>query len=488
MSSKRDKRGLAELALACAATALVVWLPVYAYLLLWGDVANYASPVEWVLAPVLGVHVAYAIWRLTGTIRAYRAAGASYRMSRRGLWGCALLVGVLGGVTFAMNSPTALYLADQFGPYSYTVDDPATSRVVAWHVKWPASFKFRYWPASNPEAAESVTTPTARQHEVFLEGLSPDAEYRFQIVGFSDSTFRFKTAPNDTRPFTFLVYGDTRGGPSEPSRLGELAANASAYLGGGYDFVINTGDIAYSSWDLSGWVQFFRDVQPPGDDRVRPYYVSIGNHEWGLDQGRNFEYFFKYKPDRYYSFNWSNVHVAVVDNYDDWLANVGKPVGSVITDEQLAWLDADLARNAGKRWLVVAFHVPPYSTGDYGYNVHVQRQLGPVLEKYGVHVVLTGHDHHYESFLVNGTYYFVTGGGGSPLDYYIVGEGGWRGLVHNASEQPFFDDYATTHYQLYGELAFHFLTFDVNGSTMTINAVRGDGSLMQELVLTEAGL
>jgi predicted phosphodiesterase len=52
-----------------------------------------------------------------------------------------------------------------------------------------------------------------------------------------------------------------------------------------------------------------------------------------------------------------------------------------------------------RRWLIVAFHEPYYSTeGSYGLAGYFQQNLEPLFFKYGVDIVITGHVHAYERF------------------------------------------------------------------------------------------
>jgi hypothetical protein len=80
-------------------------------------------------------------------------------------------------------------------------------------------------------------------------------------------------------------------------------------------------------------------------------------------------------------------------------------------EEQRAFVEATLARSTA-RWKIVALHHPPYSAGYQGSSVHVREVYSPIFEKYGVQLVLSGHDHDYQrSKPMNGVTYIVSGGG-----------------------------------------------------------------------------
>jgi 3',5'-cyclic AMP phosphodiesterase CpdA len=77
--------------------------------------------------------------------------------------------------------------------------------------------------------------------------------------------------------------------------------------------------------------------------------------------------------------------------------------------EQMAWLEQTLAESDAT-WTIVAIHHPPYSAGYQGSNHDVRENLVPIFERYGVQLVLSGHDHDYQrSEKINGVTYVVTG-------------------------------------------------------------------------------
>ena len=67
-----------------------------------------------------------------------------------------------------------------------------------------------------------------------------------------------------------------------------------------------------------------------------------------------------------------------------------------VDKSQLDWLDKQLAAS-GSDWKIMFFHHPLYSSGETHGSAELQRGLlEPVFLKYGVNVVLTGHEHFYE--------------------------------------------------------------------------------------------
>lgn len=72
------------------------------------------------------------------------------------------------------------------------------------------------------------------------------------------------------------------------------------------------------------------------------------------------------------------------------------------------WLDRVLA-DAGNRWKVVMMHHPVYSVRRGRNNYVIRNALRPIFERYGVHMVLQGHEHGYMR---------TQGKGGTPV--YVV--------------------------------------------------------------------
>ena len=76
---------------------------------------------------------------------------------------------------------------------------------------------------------------------------------------------------------------------------------------------------------------------------------------------------------------------------------------------QRAWLERTL-RASTARWKVVALHHPPYSAGYQGSALDVRAAFRPLFERYGVQLVLSGHEHDYQrSRPVHGVTYVVSG-------------------------------------------------------------------------------
>ena len=81
--------------------------------------------------------------------------------------------------------------------------------------------------------------------------------------------------------------------------------------------------------------------------------------------------------------------------------------------KQVAWLEKELAQDTSE-WKVCSLHHAPYSSAKkHGSDAQLREVVEPIFLKYGVNVVLAGHDHVYERIKPQkGIYYFVSGAGG----------------------------------------------------------------------------
>jgi len=105
---------------------------------------------------------------------------------------------------------------------------------------------------------------------------------------------------------------------------------------------------------------------------------------------------------RFYTFKKGNVRFFALDT--DYL-----------DPEQVAWLDKELGAAAKTDdWKICYFHHPLYSSGAFhGPSLEIRKVLEPMFVKYGVNVVISGHDHVYERIKPQkGIYYFLEGASG----------------------------------------------------------------------------
>ena len=201
--------------------------------------------------------------------------------------------------------------------------------------------------------------------------------------------------PRQPDSLKFAVIGDFGTGSREQTEVGEqLAASRATFP---FEFVLTVGDNFYGSQQPADLVTKFERPYAGLMAAKVPFYAALGNH----DDPRHVTYpLFNMGGQRYYSLPRKNVRFIILDSNE-----MDRP--------QLAWFEQALKASADD-WKIVVFHHPLYSDGGrHGSNVELRVLLEPLLVKYGVPVVFSGHEHFYERIRPQkGITYFIEGSSG----------------------------------------------------------------------------
>ncbi len=301
-----------------------------------------------------------------------------------------------------------------------------------------------------PAVAEAGALRDAGENQLWssADALEPDTIYCYQVSDATDALTErtgFRTAPSadSSEPVRFLAFGDSGGGGADQYALLDQMYTVP------FDLMIHTGDIAYDD----GTIQQYEDnVFGVYGDLFRniPFFPAAGNHDYHTMQGAPFREVFNLPGDsgeRWYSYDWGRVHFVALDTESDYT-------------KQVEWLERDLAANQ-LPWKVIYMHRPPYSSGAHGSDTTLRSKLAPVLKKYGVQLVLSGHDHDYERMKPqNGTAYVVTGGGG-------VGT----------------KDVGMSSFTAFSEDVIHFVYVEVGVDELTLHAIDATGREFDSMVV-----
>jgi 3',5'-cyclic AMP phosphodiesterase CpdA len=239
-----------------------------------------------------------------------------------------------------------------------------------------------------------------------------------------------------SQPFRFAAVGDV--GDGGPGARRVAAAIARLHAERPLALLLLLGDLIYPRGDPAEYRSKFEIPYGPVIATGIERKAVLGNHDLETDPDRVARLFCM--PGRFYDFVRGPVHFFALDT----------STGSVST-AQRRWLE-DALRRSTSRWRVAFTHVPLYSSGQHGSNPSLQRALVPLFERYGVRLVLAGHDHDYERTLpLRGTTYVVSGGGCCPRP------GGTGPFTARAAS------------------LLHFLVVEVASDRMTLEAVDADG-------------
>ena len=171
------------------------------------------------------------------------------------------------------------------------------------------------------------------------------------------------------------------------------------------DLMLMLGDNAYIDGTDAEYQAAVFDTYP---DQLRrlPLWPTIGNHDARSSDGVNevgpyFDMFTLPKQgecggqpsgtEAYYSFDYGDVHFVCLDS---------ATIDTSHAMTMYAWLLADLA-STDKDWTIAYWHHPPYSRGSHnsdfeGALIGMRQFFVPVLENFGIDLVLSGHSHSYE--------------------------------------------------------------------------------------------
>lgn len=270
---------------------------------------------------------------------------------------------------------------------------------------------------------------TVYVHHAELTRLRPNTSYLYAALhdGATPDAGTFRTAPAGRSPFTFTSFGDQSAPEVTWAKDGTVAVDANSTpatkdMVTGIEtvaplFHLLNGDLCYANLDVDRirtWNNFFGNNTRSA--RFRPWMPAAGNHE--IEQANGplgfaaFQSYFRVpstETDRemaglWYAFTVGSVRVIVLQNDDYCLQDGGDVyVNGYSGGRQLHWLERELKQARSSRdvdWVVVAMHQVMISSADFnGADLGLREKYGPLFDKYGVDLVLCGHEHDYERSL-----------------------------------------------------------------------------------------
>ncbi len=317
----------------------------------------------------------------------------------------------------------------KWGPYLSFGNSAATAMHVSWQSKF---FSLDSW----IEYGETIdcgkrikkdmdALPSA-MHTFLLEGLKPDTTYYFKISRPEDMqeqeapVYTFKTGPPDgtaTQPVDFSIVSDMHNG-------GNVAYPSIAKNVPGTRFILDCGDCITHGGEEEKWNDFFFQFAPICTKIA--FMNATGNHD--TDHPETYAHFIQTfhhpyhdtKLGAFYYFVYGNAAFIMLDS-----TNAGQTKGKqgVVSDEQLEWLEATLARFSSKGyWIIICTHHTIYSTGECSNLMNLyELAYKDLFDEYKVDCVFYGHDHAFEVYWGGrekpwgGTHYCLVGNGGENL-------------------------------------------------------------------------
>jgi 3',5'-cyclic AMP phosphodiesterase CpdA len=290
-------------------------------------------------------------------------------------------------------------------------DNPATSQSVNWRTDSTITNAVGAIAEADPSpevAAKAITVPAATQaikldgttklyHTVHFKNLKPATKYNYRVGNGTYWTewFQFTTASDGPVPFSFIYFGDAQN---------DIRSLWSRAIRGAYStmpkaaFMIHAGDLINSSnadWQWGEWFEAGGWI-----NGMMPTLATPGNHEYFKDDDEQRKVSRHWRPSFVLPENGPE-KLKETAYYVDYqgtrfvsLDSQGALLDSTVLDQQADWLVKVLTNNPN-RWTVVTHHHPIYSTKSGRDNQEWRDKMEPLYKKYGVDLVLQGHDHTY---------------------------------------------------------------------------------------------
>lgn len=292
-------------------------------------------------------------------------------------------------------------------------DDPAHSQAVTWRTSIYASGSAAQIAVASatPDFPKSaITIPAtddflnaeglvALYHSVNFSGLQPSTKYAYRVGNDSawSEWFHFTTASEKPGPFSFIYFGDAQ---NDLKSLWSRAIREAYTKAPGADFMIHAGDLVNRGRSDAEWGEWF--YAGGWIYGMLPSLPVPGNHEYG-----------KRSPEattRELTPHWDKLFTLPENGpeglersvyYTDFQGTrfISLDTQAFFENEkaqksQIDWLETVLKNNP-MRWTVVVHHHPIYSPAFGRDNPELRAAFKPLYDKYGVDLVLQGHDHTY---------------------------------------------------------------------------------------------
>ncbi len=305
------------------------------------------------------------------------------------------------------------------GPYLQKATP--NSMTVKWRTDIPNETVVHYGTTEGSLTSTASNLTDTTEHQIEITGLTPNTIYYYDIadtsnvlVGGSPQMY-FKTPPisGTVQSMRAWILGDC-GTADGLARSVRDAYNT--YIGSDHtDMMLFLGDNAYNDGTDNQYQGALFENMYEDNLRNTVAWSCLGNHD-GISAnssnqtGPYYDIFTFPKngeaggvssgTEAYYSFDHGNAHFISLESHE-----TDRSVGGAMYN----WCKSDL-QNTTADWIVAFWHHPPYTKGSHDSDVESQlidmrEHFLPLLDSFGVDLVLSGHSHSYErSYLIDGHY------------------------------------------------------------------------------------
>ncbi len=235
-------------------------------------------------------------------------------------------------------------------------------------------------------------------HSALIKNLQPNTTYVYRVGnglkddGYWSEWFQITTARTDMRePFSFIYFGDAQ---NDVKSLWSRVIRKSYRQFPQVDFMLHAGDLISDRDSNLEWGEWFHagsfihatvpSVMTPGNHEYRDgVLTSLWRPQFTLPENGPTEEL----KETCFVIDYQDMKLISIDSegFDESMeARVA----------QVKWLDSVLQSNT-KKWITITTHYPVYSTKEGRDNWELREAIKPLIDKYGVDLVLQGHDHTY---------------------------------------------------------------------------------------------
>ena len=363
-------------------------------------------------------------------------------------------------------------------------EDPQKTQTIQWRtgpsvdkgeVQWVKKSDYNRFQPAKPKRTKAtafrmedenlVNDPVVHRFTATLTGLEPDTSYLYSVGDGSNDNWsalaEFTTAPEQTKPFSFIYMGDAQNGLD---RWGSLVQRAYRQRPDAA-FYIMAGDLVDRGNERDDWDSFFHNARSIYNHR--PIVPAIGNHE---NQGGHPSMYLQMfdlpkngpediEPERAYSFRYSNSEFFVLDT-------------NLTLESQTAWLEEALKKSTAV-WKFAVYHHPAYSSSPDRDNPGIRQHWTPLFDKYHLDMALQGHDHAYlRTYPIKDQKNVASSAEGTV---YIVSVSGTKYYEQGQREY--------TEFGMTNVSTFQVLDIQISGNRLVYRSYDIDGKLRDNLII-----
>jgi len=292
---------------------------------------------------------------------------------------------------------------DHEKPYGITISIiDNTTRIISWssaqlevqpYIEWISSTEYDSWNSDNVittmasvKEYNNINDETYYRYSAQLDGLAENASYTYRVGGEnkklrSDNAI-FNIHQADLEQFSFIHVTDSQGETENDFKVWGQTLQKAITTMPEAQFIVHSGDMTEDPNIEQEWKWFFQFSKSL---MGLPFMPTTGNHEQLNDESTSYHSHFTMPlngakgliPETSYYFEYSNMLYISMNTEGD-------------IDEQTSWLEQVLEKHPQK-WIVVSMHRGVYG----GSRFNEADDWVQLFDKYGVQLVLQGHNHEY---------------------------------------------------------------------------------------------